>query len=760
MLKINAIEIVYPDTPEAVSLAEILKRELESYRAPASVVKKTGKKSLADVTEPWLVVLCTPDTPSCGEVQERIKDFTARGLYNHILTLLIRGKPEESFPHALLYEERPDGTIIHHEPLAGNIKAPTRRKSLRLLSVEKLRLLAPFLGVSFDELRDRRRRARTRIALALAGVVLTGAAIFLTYALSRMRVISGQNLALQQQYAQAEEARIRAQAQRDAAREEYAGTTAIRAREVLNTGDTELAMLLCLEFLPEAGRTTELPEILSDALQKVTRKGYVPTTSVREFAKTRYTPKPLKEGPAEPFPKTITKPVPEEYDNGEETYELDLKVSSEEYGYAAYRGSFHPAKSSGANLYRTWVCFPDAPELDHELPYSPVPNGRLDPQAVLPDGSFIGIGSYGDYSFRYDPFTREFLPFYDAEEAENASGSETLSGDPEVLAGAGIYIGEAPGVPAEEEDLLASIALDSEAEKYGEVEGAEDLIFGYTHTTTYDLSRSKKPIRIFVFTKEPFRYVYTIDNVYTLIRPEGGKHILGLNGSSVTVFSADPFRYLYTLEDEYTIPLEAYYYHTLGFPDGRNWLYINSENGKAVYDLDTGKRISAITDPEQEWDMEITTEGLILTAVDNVPILWRPEDSSVIADIPGVVEDSPELYGIYDEVTGRRSADAVRISSMVYVYNEEEREVPGDLEGQVELAKELLNGRKLTRNERKTYSLEVAESEESSSPESVGDETQGSSPGIAADEEQISGPESVKEDESVSSLEQAGEVNE
>ena len=228
----------------------------------------------------------------------------------------------------------------------------------------------------------------------------------------------------------------------------------------------------------------------------------------------------------------------------------------------------------------------------------------------------------------------------------------------------------------------------------------------------------------------------------------------------MTVFSADPFRYLYTLEDEYTIPLEAYYYHTLGFPDGRNWLYINSENGKAVYDLDTGKRISAITDPEQEWDMEITTEGLILTAVDNVPILWRPEDSSVIADIPGVVEDSPELYGIYDEVTGRRSADAVRISSMVYVYNEEEREVPDDLEGQVELAKELLNGRKLTRNERKTYSLEVAESEESSSPESVGDETQGSSPGIAADEEQISGPESVKEDESVSSLEQAGEVNE
>ncbi|MCR4751417.1 MAG: hypothetical protein K5852_03890, partial [Eubacterium sp.] len=293
MLKLYSIEIVYPETPELGSLSERLKKELDSYRIPASVVKKTGIKSLADLTEPWLVILCTPDTPSCEEVQERISEFTERGYYNHILTMLVEGLPEESFPHALMYEERPDGTVIEHEPLAGNITASTRRESLRLLSVEKLRLLAPFLGVSFDELRDRRRRARMRIALVLAAVVLTGAAIFLGYAVSRMRVISDQNRELQQQYARAEEARNQAQKERDAAREEYAGTTAIRAREVLDKGDTELAMLLCLEFLPESGRTTDLPEILSEALHRITRKGYVPVTSVREYAKTRYTPDPV-----------------------------------------------------------------------------------------------------------------------------------------------------------------------------------------------------------------------------------------------------------------------------------------------------------------------------------------------------------------------------------------------------------------------------------------------------------------------------------
>ena len=58
MLKLYSIEIVYPDTPELGSLAVRLKKELDSYRIPASVVKKTGIKSLADVTEPWLVVLC------------------------------------------------------------------------------------------------------------------------------------------------------------------------------------------------------------------------------------------------------------------------------------------------------------------------------------------------------------------------------------------------------------------------------------------------------------------------------------------------------------------------------------------------------------------------------------------------------------------------------------------------------------------------------------------------------------------------------
>ena len=711
MIKLHSIEIVYPDTPEAETMAERLAKELDSYRVPAAVVKKTDKKSLADVTEPWLIVLCTPDTPSCKEVQERITAFISQGLYHHILTLLISGERSESFPTELFSEERSDGTIITHSPLAGNIRAKTTRQSLRLLSVEKLRLLAPFYGVSFDELRNRRRLARMRIAAAVSTAVFTGAFVFLVYALSRMRVISAQNQDLQAQYAQAQEARKRAQEQRDAAREEYAGTTAIRTRGVLDKGDTELAMLLCLEFLPEAGRTTELPEILSEALHRVTRVGYVPVTTVREYAKTRYMPDPVEE---EPFPAKITRSVPEEYDNGKETYDLSLEVSSEEFGYAVYRGSFRSGSPSTIDVYRTRICFPDAPERDYEPVFTErAGDPGLSAEVVLSDGSFIGRGyASGHFSFRYDPFTREFLPFYDEETEGNENAIDTgfLPGDPEALREAGIHVDEAPGTPDEKEELSDFLVLDGKMQRYEEIEGVDGLIFGYT-SGTYRFKAGDDAVRTYVYSKEPFRYLYTMDHVLALYRSQGKKYILGVTGESVLVFSADPFRYLYTLEDEFLTSVESYDYMIPYFPDGRNWLYLSQNSTKAVYDLDTGKRLSVITGKGHGSGMEIAADGRILSTMNTHPVLWNPEDGSLFAEIPINTAVSPDLFGDYDEAAGRRGAEAIRVNSIVYVYNETESQIPEDLEGQVILAKKILNGRELTRMERKTYSLELPEEE-------------------------------------------------
>ena len=75
--------------------------------------------------------------------------------------------------------------------------------------------------------------------------------------------------------------------------------------------------------------------------------------------------------------------------------------------------------------------------------------------------------------------------------------------------------------------------------------------------------------------------------------------------------------------------------------------------------------------------------------------------------IPIVEDEEPELFGPYDETTGRRSIKVIRANSYIYQYRESAIPVPEDLEDQITLAKQLLNGRELTKKERKTYNLEL-----------------------------------------------------
>ena len=72
-----------------------------------------------------------------------------------------------------------------------------------------------------------------------------------------------------------------------------------------------------------------------------------------------------------------------------------------------------------------------------------------------------------------------------------------------------------------------------------------------------------------------------------------------------------------------------------------------------------------------------------------------------------IVGIQPELFGEIDEQTGRRSASAVRVGSIVYEYRESAIPVPEDVAEQASLARQLLDVRKLTKKERKTYDLEL-----------------------------------------------------
>lgn len=184
-------------------IAERLIRLLETYRSPRPLVRQGKPRRLrrvfrdrdelaaasdleASLIEPlrrsrFLIVVCSPRARSSKWVNQEIATFTRLRGEDHILTLLIEGEPGEAFPPALA-RRLPSGEEVL--PLGADIRATTKRRSLRLLKSEKLRLLAPILGCRFDDLRQREQeRSRRRITtiasgLLLLSVVLTALTVF------------------------------------------------------------------------------------------------------------------------------------------------------------------------------------------------------------------------------------------------------------------------------------------------------------------------------------------------------------------------------------------------------------------------------------------------------------------------------------------------------------------------------------------------------------------------------------------------------
>ena len=187
------------------AVAEKLHKMLESYRVQKTIARKTGKKKLSRVfrdreelptssnlsdsinealeSSEYLLLVCSRRTSESLWVMREVERFSELQGKDKIITLLIDGEPDESFPPGLR-EREVSGETIFVEPLAADIRAGTAKASLKLLKEEKLRLLAPILGCAYDDLRRRHRRRRlqraaTFIAAAFAFVLSFGA--FSTY---------------------------------------------------------------------------------------------------------------------------------------------------------------------------------------------------------------------------------------------------------------------------------------------------------------------------------------------------------------------------------------------------------------------------------------------------------------------------------------------------------------------------------------------------------------------------------------------------
>ena len=195
--------ISYRHTELDKFVAEKVHRLLETFKVPRIAnttkhIKKTTKinrvfrdkdelplgSNLADhialalSQSKFLIVICSPRTSDSIWVQKEIETFISLHGITRILAVLIEGEPSESFPSKLRFIENevtlPDGTVEivkqDIEPLAADIRGKNKKDVYRKLKKELLRLVAPIIGCSYDDLKQRHRERRTRRILITTGL--------------------------------------------------------------------------------------------------------------------------------------------------------------------------------------------------------------------------------------------------------------------------------------------------------------------------------------------------------------------------------------------------------------------------------------------------------------------------------------------------------------------------------------------------------------------------------------------------------------
>gem|GEM_PF-6083478 len=208
--------ISYKHADFDTEICRALHRQLESFK-----VSKSGKKhkinrvfldteelsSAGSLSESiqyaldnsrYLIVVCSKETPSSIWVGKEIEYFTAKHGYGNVLALLIDGEPNESFPEQLR-QANIDGVLKEIEPLAADIRASNPKQSKKALRREILRLLAPLLGMSYDDLRQRHQKMVIRKVIRTATYVAALFLCFGVYASVQWYNIDEQNRIIQEQ---------------------------------------------------------------------------------------------------------------------------------------------------------------------------------------------------------------------------------------------------------------------------------------------------------------------------------------------------------------------------------------------------------------------------------------------------------------------------------------------------------------------------------------------------------------------------------
>lgn len=206
--------ISYSHSEPDAFVAGKLHTMLEHYRVPKKIREICGKKKIERVfrdreelplsanlamsicealeNSEYLIVICSPRALKSEWVQREIETFLLTHTKDKVLTLLAEGEPEEAFPDILCCEEktlhRLDGTTEtvreRIEPMAADVRGKDHREIEKKLKEEFLRILAPMLGCTYDELKQRHRDYMFRRVIAgvsAAAVLAVGVTAFTLY---------------------------------------------------------------------------------------------------------------------------------------------------------------------------------------------------------------------------------------------------------------------------------------------------------------------------------------------------------------------------------------------------------------------------------------------------------------------------------------------------------------------------------------------------------------------------------------------------
>lgn len=287
--------ISYRHSPLDMYVAKAVHRGLETFKVPSAVKKATGRDRIRRVfrdqeelpigsdlndniskaleSSEFLIVICSPRTPGSEWVRKEITSFISMHGRDNVLAILVEGEPDDSFPPEILKDE--EGRPV--EPLAADVRGETQRDVKKKLKSEIVRLCAPLLHCTYDDLKQRHKERRMRkiltLSLAGAGVVAALSIAFAIYSSHNARLLAQSYEVAQSNY--------------EKALANQSLFLADISEKQLEEGDRRVAALVALEALPDLDKEARpyVPEAryaLTEALNTYhVGKDYEPDSALK-----------------------------------------------------------------------------------------------------------------------------------------------------------------------------------------------------------------------------------------------------------------------------------------------------------------------------------------------------------------------------------------------------------------------------------------------------------------------------------------------